>query len=673
MDISPLVAIIPVILAAALIITIVRRNITERQSGQRIDIAGAIPAFVILMVAVILIGGMAESVDDSKYELYDCVPLSSFGSGATIVGDCAEVVTIGGEQYVRMTSLGTFTATSGASSKEYKVTEAHLDLVVLSGQSNSTGYTSPQYYTDPSPVAPGKAFYLGQETGEDTLAGVATAETLSTSRIIDMVDSEGGVRVAQMYPSFCSDYVKETGHRVIVVNTGMPGKSIWFWQEGKDCDVWMDSVMDYLKNLVSDGSVVLNPTVALWSQGHADTAHTVDYYVQYFVPFLERLWDGDYSGYAFKNVLSVLPRHMEASNPTNPALAQIMVAAEYSGFTIASSLPVHFTMSQTRDGTHYTQTAYNWLGEAFARSAADVMGYRTVAESLVMVPEVGVVESLPAKVGIYGTSGETYDVTARWTVSTTDASLFTATFSNPPRGTTLTDGLTATAYPCTPSFFTFDSSGSVITGITASASTAKTLVLPTKYNGHTITGIGVSAFEGNTVIKEVATLSDSSLASVGQSAFRACTALETVDFPQTTTTYGATAFYSCTSLTEIELPYGTTSIPTKMFQGCGALESVTIPSTVTSIGVDAFRQCSSLESVSLPASLTSIGDTAFTLATGVTTVSFAAGFNPTLGANWASQWTFYDTDGTTVLDKAVASNLAGHTFTGTASALVKQS
>lgn len=62
MNISPLIAIVPVVLAVALIIIVVRRNITERQPGEPIDIAGAIPAFVVLMVAVVFIGGMASSV-----------------------------------------------------------------------------------------------------------------------------------------------------------------------------------------------------------------------------------------------------------------------------------------------------------------------------------------------------------------------------------------------------------------------------------------------------------------------------------------------------------------------------------------------------------------------------------------------------------------------------------
>ena len=67
MNIYTLLMIIPVVLAVALIIMIVRRNITEN-SGRSIDIAPAIPAVVVLMIAVLVIAPMAESTQDYLYD-----------------------------------------------------------------------------------------------------------------------------------------------------------------------------------------------------------------------------------------------------------------------------------------------------------------------------------------------------------------------------------------------------------------------------------------------------------------------------------------------------------------------------------------------------------------------------------------------------------------------------
>ena len=54
-----------------------------------------------------------------------------------------------------------------------------------------------------------------------------------------------------------------------------------------------------------------------------------------------------------------------------------------------------------------------------------------------------------------------------------------------------------------------------------------------------------------------------------------------------------------------------TSIGESAFRFCSALTSVTIPNSVTSIGSAAFAGCSGLTSVTIPNSVTSIGNNAF--------------------------------------------------------------
>ena len=71
------------------------------------------------------------------------------------------------------------------------------------------------------------------------------------------------------------------------------------------------------------------------------------------------------------------------------------------------------------------------------------------------------------------------------------------------------------------------------------------------------------------------------------------------------------AFSCCSALTTIELPDSVTSIGESTFSDCSSLTSIELPDSVTSIGKYAFYRCSALTGVELPDSVTSIGEYAF--------------------------------------------------------------
>ncbi|MDE6824316.1 MAG: leucine-rich repeat protein [Duncaniella sp.] len=95
------------------------------------------------------------------------------------------------------------------------------------------------------------------------------------------------------------------------------------------------------------------------------------------------------------------------------------------------------------------------------------------------------------------------------------------------------------------------------------------------------------------------------------SAFRNCSALQSVDIPSSVTSIGDEAFIFCDSLQSVDIPSSVTSIGNSAFSWCDSLQSVDIPSSVTSIGNSAFSWCDSLQSVNIPSSVTAIGDSAF--------------------------------------------------------------
>ncbi len=117
------------------------------------------------------------------------------------------------------------------------------------------------------------------------------------------------------------------------------------------------------------------------------------------------------------------------------------------------------------------------------------------------------------------------------------------------------------------------------------------------------------------------TVIPSSVASIGNYAFRDCSGLTSVTIPNSVTSIGNYAFYGCSGLTSIVVEAGNTHYDSRdscnaiiqtdlnlLIQGC---MTTIIPNSVTSIGNNAFRDCSGLTSVTIPNSVTSIGNYAF--------------------------------------------------------------
>lgn len=185
---------------------------------------------------------------------------------------------------------------------------------------------------------------------------------------------------------------------------------------------------------------------------------------------------------------------------------------------------------------------------------------------------------------------------------------------------------------CDPALFTYKETGTEIDGLTEDGTHAQILVIPaTGPSGKAIQAIVQTPRAGDR-------------------------------FP-----FGAGGFYAV-----IFAPGSIDRIGENAFTGATALNVIILPDTLSTIGANAFEGCTSLQMIDFPASVTSIGANCFLDCSGITEVGFAssfasAGLSPTAFASW----TFYDSGGTTVLDKTDPSALAGWDFVGTAAALVK--
>lgn len=171
--------------------------------------------------------------------------------------------------------------------------------------------------------------------------------------------------------------------------------------------------------------------------------------------------------------------------------------------------------------------------------------------------------------------------------------------------------------PSDESYFTVNSTGETITGLTDTGKTQTELVIPYKINGKEITtlysgvgdGILQSILNGSTTITKITI--PKSVTSIGEAAFLGCSSLTSINIPSSVATIGTYVFNSCSSLTSVNIPNSVTSIGKGTFTGCTSLTSVNIPDGVTSIGDYAFQACTSLTSINIPDSVASIGDYAF--------------------------------------------------------------
>ena len=77
-------------------------------------------------------------------------------------------------------------------------------------------------------------------------------------------------------------------------------------------------------------------------------------------------------------------------------------------------------------------------------------------------------------------------------------------------------------------------------------------------------------------------------------AFKDCTTLTSITFPNSVTKIGECAFKGCTSLTSITIPEGVKVIGNEAFRCCSSLKNVIIPESVNEISSTSFKECKTL-------------------------------------------------------------------------------
>ena len=187
-------------------------------------------------------------------------------------------------------------------------------------------------------------------------------------------------------------------------------------------------------------------------------------------------------------------------------------------------------------------------------------------------------------------------------------------------------------FPSNPDFTAIPDSAfancSSLTGISTNTGNGTSLVyanLPAAYanankpipNGlilpASITQIGANAFQ-NCNFAGALNLQQAAIASIGNSAFRGCSAFTSLVLPSTPTytTVALECFMDCTGITSLTLPNNIVQISESAFEGCIKIANVPKLDNVNIIGNGAFKTCSAMAgALVLGANLNVLGNQAF--------------------------------------------------------------
>ncbi|MGN1120066.1 MAG: leucine-rich repeat domain-containing protein, partial [Oscillospiraceae bacterium] len=137
--------------------------------------------------------------------------------------------------------------------------------------------------------------------------------------------------------------------------------------------------------------------------------------------------------------------------------------------------------------------------------------------------------------------------------------------------------------------------------------------------------IGNSAFKGCSVLETV-NIKDG-VTKLDLYCFQSCPAIKTIVLPSSVTELGNYSFASCTNLTDVTMP-NVATISASSFEGDSALTGInakgkiTLPETLTSLGASAFKNCTEINNVTIPDGVRTLSKSLFESCSKLSTVSY---------------------------------------------------
>lgn len=270
-------------------------------------------------------------------------------------------------------------------------------VFVLTGQSNSAYYS---YDVDVANaelphIEQGKAYYYG--TAEKPIYyGISPTQpiydiTFESYAIHDMVDSNGDYVIGNIEAAFASEFVKETGKKIAIINTGIGGQSIAQMMPGQLGNDWNDEVftraiagVEALGYNVKYGSL-------LFIQGETDTSMAVNTYKADFEAMLNSYTETT----SCETLILSLVRPV---NAVNSSTAQIQLAEELSNVYMGSTASTTFTVANglmDSDNLHYSQYGDDIIGPQLAECYINTVNPAVIStEDRAISSLVGIIPAL---------------------------------------------------------------------------------------------------------------------------------------------------------------------------------------------------------------------------------------------------------------------------------------
>lgn len=349
---SPLLALIPILIAFAIIIFAIR----EGASGK--TIAGL--AVVVVMFAAILVP-VLDSIDDDShstsipdviyYDDYIDVDKEMSTSGVF------EYIDVDGHRYVHATDVGS----GKINGKTYAVQKAPLDVFLFLGQSNAANWAGVQsLQVSPTPH-PGCGYYFGIPWHQ---ANKNLGLQISDYAFYPISTNNSTSRIGGIDAPFAIDYYNLTGHKSYMINGAIGGVNIESYLPGATSYEYAQELFDAAYAAIDTDRFVPEIQSYVWIQGESNANTAVSTYKSDFLQMHETLIGGTFTDYgSFKMALISKVR---AVNAPNPSEAQIELCEEYpETIKMVTEISDTFTVENglmTSDNLHYSQQGRNEIG-----------------------------------------------------------------------------------------------------------------------------------------------------------------------------------------------------------------------------------------------------------------------------------------------------------------------
>lgn len=351
---------------------------------------------------------------------------------------------IGGKRYLHAADLGEGSYYRSGAWHTVNVVPAKLEIVLVMGQSNMA------YYKPMSPAgvnevpAIGTAYYYGSPTRPPNEV-VFDEETYDG--IYDMINSQGELKFGDKGPSYCAWMNRATGHKMLWVSLGVPGKAISEWDA--DGRLWihdkamMDATLDALAAYGDRFEVV--EVYGWWGQGGHDWLYNKGrtQYMERFDELHSRWMAGDLG--VTPSAIYMMPTR--ESNGGWVTEAQMEIVETYDDVydatgPLVGTFSIDNGLMWSEDGIHFTQKADNIVSARYAWYILTQRGIEAPMDQIYLVEkfvdaDLGESLTIPATATAYRLDGTTETVAVSWPSGTAmDTSAY---------GKTLIEGSTAAA------------------------------------------------------------------------------------------------------------------------------------------------------------------------------------------------------------------------------------